>query len=206
MWSRMSFSFLGSGWWKEVWEIREKCAWEVLDGSAPCLVSLTLHFLRATLCKRVNTQRLTTSWAISENVDQKYPIGEHVHADLLGHKRGCILPSRFPTWENLLVVIFALTVWLYWILWLKQRDSNTLCLTWKRPAERKMVPNTWAVSVSVLDRQAVRNRSKLQLRALSLAGCVRVPQGVGACAPWGRGETSNSRFKQGNRDSANYKV
>lgn len=65
--------------------------------SAPCLVSLTLHFLRATLCKRVNTQRLTTSWAISENVDQKYTIGEHVHADLLGHKRGCILPSRFPT-------------------------------------------------------------------------------------------------------------
>lgn len=56
---------------------------------------------------------------------------------------------------------------------LKQKDSNTLCLKWKRPAEGKMVPATWAITVSVLDRQAVRERSKLQLCALSLAGCTR---------------------------------
>lgn len=50
----MSFSFPGAGWWKEVGEMAEKCAWEVLDGSGPCLVSSALHFLCAALHKRIN--------------------------------------------------------------------------------------------------------------------------------------------------------
>lgn len=71
-------------------EMTEKCAWEVLDGSILCLVSLTLHFLRATLSKRVNAQPFTTcsSWAISENVDKKYTVDEHVHADCVGTQEG----------------------------------------------------------------------------------------------------------------------
>lgn len=186
-------------------EMTEKCAWEVLDGSTLCLVSLTLHFLRATLSKRVNAQRFITclSWAISENVDKKYTVDEHVRADCVGDVScpAVFPPERICFWRFLLLLFGCIE---YPVL--KRRDSNTLCLKWKRLAERKMVPNTWAVAVSVLDRQAVRNRSKLQLRALSLAGCIRMPQGVGACTQWGREERSNSCFNWGNRDLANCKV
>lgn len=85
----------------------EKCAWEVLDGSAPCLVSL--HFLRATLSKRVNTHRFITcsSWAISENVDKKYTVDEHVRADCVGTQEGMYSAQPFSHLREFVVGDFC---------------------------------------------------------------------------------------------------
>lgn len=80
--------------------MREKCAWEVVDGSGPCRVSPTPRFLRAALCKRVNAQGLNTcpSLAMSENVDKKSTQLMNMYVrSALGCYRGRILPSCFPT-------------------------------------------------------------------------------------------------------------
>lgn len=87
----------------------EKCAWEVLDGSAPCLVSLTLHFLRPTLSKRVNAQGFITcsSWAISENVDKKYTVDDHVRADRVGTQEGIYPAQPFSHLREFVVGCFC---------------------------------------------------------------------------------------------------
>lgn len=80
-------------------EMTEKCAWEVLDGSTLCLVSLTLHFLRATLSKRVNVNRLPHAQAgqFQKMLIKSTQLMNMYMLTVLGHKRECILSSRFPT-------------------------------------------------------------------------------------------------------------
>lgn len=127
----MSFSFLGPGWRKEVGKMTEKCAWEVLDGSALCLVSLTLHFLRPTLSKRVNAQGLSLTcwrWAISENVDKKYIIDDHVRADHVGTQEGMYPAQPFSHLREFVVGCFCsyCLVVLNTLCW--SRETATHCV------------------------------------------------------------------------------